>query len=204
MFRTNIVRQATRAIRTTTFNAAPVANPATRAFSKIAPKFDKVSPDDPKDETRHDKFTTASTTETGHEGSASRTDDSFRFEHPDDESELPSSKPVQGRGRNLRTLASFSLEDKVGVVTGGARGLGLVMSQAMVVSGADVAIVDMNSEYTLSEHIGCGTRSDSILQRTRVRSRPKPWSRSSRGRTLAQRTYQRSPHTTPMSRSPSL
>jgi NAD(P)-dependent dehydrogenase (short-subunit alcohol dehydrogenase family) len=47
----------------------------------------------------------------------------------------------------LRTLASFSLEDKVGVVTGGARGLGLVMSQAMVVSGADVAIVDMNSEY---------------------------------------------------------
>jgi D-arabinitol 2-dehydrogenase len=204
MFRTNIIRQATRAIRTTTFNAAPVANPATRAFSKVTPKFDKVSPDDPKDESRHDKFTTASTTETGHEGSASRTDDSFRFEHPDDESELPSSKPVQGRGRNLRTLASFSLEDKVGVVTGGARGLGLVMSQAMVVSGADVAIVDMNSEYSSCVILGCGTRSDIVLQRTRVKSRPRPWSRSSRGRTLARRMYQKSPHTTPTCRSLSL
>lgn len=146
MFRTNIIRQATRAVRTTTFTAAPIATPATRAFSIAAPRFDKVSQDDPKDDERHDKFTTASTVETGHEGSASRTDDSFRYEHPDDESELPASKPVQGRGRNLRTLASFSLEDKVGVVTGGARGLGLVMSQAMVVSGADVAIVDMNSK----------------------------------------------------------
>lgn len=147
MFRTNIVRQATRAVRSTTFTAAPIANPTVRAFSKVTPKFDKLSQDDPKDDDRHDKFTTAATVDTGHEGSASRTDDSFRFQHPDDESELPSSKPVQGRGRNLRTLASFSLEDKVGVVTGGARGLGLVMSQAMVVSGADVAIVDMNSEY---------------------------------------------------------
>lgn len=34
----------------------------------------------------------------------------------------------------------------MGVVTGGARGLGLVMSQAMVISGADVAIVDLNKE----------------------------------------------------------
>ena len=33
------------------------------------------------------------------------------------------------------------------VVTGGARGLGLVMSQACVISGADVAIVDLNSQY---------------------------------------------------------
>ena len=31
------------------------------------------------------------------------------------------------------------------MVTGGARGLGLVMSQALVISGADVAIVDLNS-----------------------------------------------------------
>lgn len=151
MFRNNILRQASRlsataAARPATFTAAPIANSTTRAFSKVTPKFDKVSPDDPKDDDRHDHFTTASTVETGHEGSASRTDDSIVYQHPDDESELPSSKPVQGRGRNLRTLASFSLEDKVGVVTGGARGLGLVMSQAMVVSGADVAIVDMNSE----------------------------------------------------------
>lgn len=46
-----------------------------------------------------------------------------------------------------RTLATFSLEGRVGIVTGGARGLGLVMSQAMVISGADVAIVDLNSEW---------------------------------------------------------
>lgn len=34
----------------------------------------------------------------------------------------------------------------MGVITGGARGLGLVMTQAMVISGADVAIVDLNKE----------------------------------------------------------
>ncbi|KAI9852703.1 MAG: hypothetical protein M1838_005898 [Thelocarpon superellum] len=61
---------------------------------------------------------------------------------------MPKSDFVQGRGglHFKRTLAAFSLEGKVGVVTGGARGLGLVMSQALVVSGADVAIVDMNLE----------------------------------------------------------
>lgn len=149
MFRTSIIRQATRAAvrpSTSTLTARTPPLTRTRPFTNLTPLHDKVSPDDPKDETRHDKFTTAATVDTGHEGTASRTDDSFRYEHPDDESELPASKPVQGRGRHLRTLASFSLEDKVGVVTGGARGLGLVMSQAMVVSGADVAIVDMNKE----------------------------------------------------------
>ena len=69
------------------------------------------------------------------------------IEYPE-EHELPPSKPVQGRGglHFKRTLASFTLEGKVAVVTGGARGLGLVMSQACVISGADVAIVDLNSE----------------------------------------------------------
>ena len=43
-----------------------------------------------------------------------------------------------------RTLASFSLEGKVGVVTGGARGIGSIMAQALVVSGADVALVDLD------------------------------------------------------------
>ncbi|KAI9811979.1 MAG: hypothetical protein M1832_000644 [Thelocarpon impressellum] len=82
-----------------------------------------------------------------HEGTFARTDHLVRVEHPE-EHELPTSDHVQGRGgmHFKRTLASFSLEGKVGVVTGGARGLGLVMSQALVVSGADVAIVDMNLE----------------------------------------------------------
>lgn len=32
-------------------------------------------------------------------------------------------------------------------MTGGARGLGLVMAQGMVSSGANVALVDMNSKF---------------------------------------------------------
>lgn len=93
--------------------------------------------------------TAASPGESGdHEGRFARTDEGVRIEHPEEEN-MPSSAPIQGRGgtHNLRTLASFSLQGKVGLVTGGARGLGLVMSQALVTSGADVAIVDMNSPF---------------------------------------------------------
>lgn len=86
-----------------------------------------------------------------HEGSFARTDGSIHVEYPEEEGELPSSVPVQGRGglHFKRTLPSFSLEGRVGVVTGGARGLGLVMSQALVISGADIAIVDLNSMITI-------------------------------------------------------
>jgi len=81
-----------------------------------------------------------------HEGTFARTSDTIQIEYPDD---LPKSAPVHGRGgmHFKRTLASFSLEGRVAVVTGGARGLGLVMSQALVVSGARVAIVDLNREF---------------------------------------------------------
>lgn len=81
------------------------------------------------------------------EGSFARTDPSVEVKYPD-EDEIPSSTPIQGRGglHVKRTLASFSLEGKVGMVTGGARGLGLVMAQAMVISGADMAIIDLNKE----------------------------------------------------------
>ena len=91
---------------------------------------------------------TASTAENEHEGTFARTDRDVRVEYPE-EHDLPRSIPVQGRGgmHFKRTLASFSLDGRVGIVTGGARGLGLVMSQAMVVSGADVAIVDLNSKH---------------------------------------------------------
>lgn len=80
-------------------------------------------------------------------GGFARTDESITVEYPE-EDELPPSAPVQGRGGQhmKRTLASFSLEGKVGIVTGGARGLGLVMGQGMVISGANLAIVDMNSK----------------------------------------------------------
>ncbi|RYP42737.1 hypothetical protein DL768_010275 [Monosporascus sp. mg162] len=80
-------------------------------------------------------------------GGFARTDESITVEYPQ-EGELPPSVPVQGRGGQhmKRTLASFSLEGKVGVVTGGARGLGLVMGQGMVIGGANLAIVDLNKE----------------------------------------------------------
>lgn len=84
-----------------------------------------------------------------HAGSFSRTDNTVSIEYPGEDLE-PASVPVQGRGgmHFKRTLASFSLEGRVGIVTGGARGLGLVMSQALVISGCDVAIVDLNSRYS--------------------------------------------------------
>lgn len=80
------------------------------------------------------------------EGSFARTDESLQIEYPDD-ANMPRSPVVQGRGgmHFKRTLAQFSLENKVSLVTGGARGLGLVMAQALVASGSDIAIVDLNS-----------------------------------------------------------
>lgn len=103
---------------------------------------------DPTDKEYDDASTSSAPGASGdHEGSFARTDRNVQFEHPE-EQHYPKSQVVQGRGgdHNMRTLASFSMEGKVGIVTGGARGLGLVMTQALVISGADVAIVDMNSE----------------------------------------------------------
>ena len=81
-----------------------------------------------------------------HEGQFARTSRDVRVEYPE-EGVMPRSNVLQGRGgfHMKRTLASFSLEGNVAVVTGGARGLGLVMGQALVASGADLAIVDLNS-----------------------------------------------------------
>lgn len=80
------------------------------------------------------------------EGRFARTDESVKIEYPDD-AHMPRSPIVQGRGgmHFKRTLAQFSLENKVSVVTGGARGLGLVMAQSLIASGSDLAIVDLNS-----------------------------------------------------------
>jgi D-arabinitol 2-dehydrogenase len=82
-------------------------------------------------------------------GSFARTDDSITVEYPPDE-QLPTEETVAGTDRAgahvFPTLATFSLQGKVGVVTGGARGLGLVMGQGIVTSGSDLAIVDLNKE----------------------------------------------------------
>jgi D-arabinitol 2-dehydrogenase len=115
-----------------------------RWLSSSAKRAEAGSKDDP----YRTSSTAAKRTEKhAHEGSFSRTDNQVSFEYPD-EQDFPRSQIVQGRGgpHLKRTLPSFSLEGKVAVVTGGARGLGLVMGQALVTSGADLAIVDLNSE----------------------------------------------------------
>ena len=78
-------------------------------------------------------------------GKYARTDAEIEIEHPE-EHEHPPSKPVLRAGGQFAkpALQTFSLDGRVGLVTGGARGLGLVMAQGMVFSGADVALVDMN------------------------------------------------------------
>ncbi|EAQ89796.1 hypothetical protein CHGG_06415 [Chaetomium globosum CBS 148.51] len=82
-------------------------------------------------------------------GQFARTDESITVEYPP-EAQLPTEETVAGTDRAgahvFPTLATFSLQGKVGVVTGGARGLGLVMGQGMVTSGSDLAIVDLNKE----------------------------------------------------------
>lgn len=82
-------------------------------------------------------------------GSHSRTDDDIEIPFPPEE-ELPAEPLRRAGGQYVKpTLQTFSLDKNVGVVTGGARGLGLVIAQGMVYSGADVALVDMNSECDL-------------------------------------------------------
>lgn len=101
---------------------------------------------------KNDRFHKSSTATLGkpgydHEGTQSRTDDSIVVEYPED-GDFPREPTIQGRGgpHLKRTLPQFSLEGRVAVVTGGARGLGLVMAQSLVASGADVALVDLNSK----------------------------------------------------------
>lgn len=43
-------------------------------------------------------------------------------------------------------LQSFTLQNTVTVITGGARGLGLVMGYGAIESGSELAIVDLNVE----------------------------------------------------------
>jgi D-arabinitol 2-dehydrogenase len=119
---------------------------AFNAFSTQSSLFEekKISTD-----AEMDKATTSGEPgESGaHEGQFARTDKSVRVEYPE-EQDFPPSVPVQGRGglHFKKTLASFSLEERTAVVTGGARGLGLVMAQALAQSGANVALVDLNSK----------------------------------------------------------
>lgn len=134
------VRAASQVARPSIRAARPALKVNTRGLSTTSARFQD-------DEAKRRATTQAPPGASGtHEGAFARTDDSLVIEHPADE-EMPRSPVVQGRGgmHFKRTLASFSLENRVSVVTGGARGLGLVMGQALVASGSDLAIVDLNS-----------------------------------------------------------
>ncbi|KAE8838008.1 hypothetical protein PTNB73_03984 [Pyrenophora teres f. teres] len=149
MFRSQVFRQvartATAQLPRAAFRPIRPAVASIRQFTCSPSRLDK----DHSNEDHVDAATTSGEPgESGeHEGQYARTRDDIVVEYPE-EKDLPPSNPVVGRGGEhfKRTLASFSMEGKVAVVTGGARGLGLVMAQALVTSGADVAIVDMNKE----------------------------------------------------------
>ncbi|CAK4034770.1 D-arabinitol 2-dehydrogenase [ribulose-forming] [Lecanosticta acicola] len=142
MMKTSLIRQLSAASTTA------VRPPTAAAITRTAQRSFRTSLQLREEDDKHREMTTAGKPGAyQHEGQFSRTDNQIKIQHPEEE-EYPSSRPVQGRGGHhfRRTLASFSLQSRVGVVTGGARGLGLVMSQALVISGCDVAIVDLNKE----------------------------------------------------------
>jgi D-arabinitol 2-dehydrogenase len=144
MFKAQVARQLARAARVQAPRAAfrPAISSA-RRFNTSVGRLDK------QDDREFDAASSSGAPgESGdHEGQYARTREDIVVEYPD-EKDLPPSNPVQGRGgpHYKPTLATFSMEGKTAVVTGGARGLGLVMAQALVTSGADVAIVDMNRD----------------------------------------------------------
>ncbi|KAF3396255.1 D-arabinitol 2-dehydrogenase [ribulose-forming] [Penicillium rolfsii] len=142
MFKHPVARSAIRALRAT-------SRPATHA-TFIRPLSYTTARANKKHDSKNDPILSATTqapegASGEHEGQFARTDESVQIEYPPD-SEMPAQPVVQGRGgmHFKRTLAQFSLENKVSMVTGGARGLGLVMGQGLVASGSDLAIVDLN------------------------------------------------------------
>ena len=133
--------------------AAPVPSHS-RSFASRTPSLASTTPRLRNEDDRYHQSSTAAIGESAgkHEGSASRTDNTIYIEYPA-EDQMKRETTVQGRGgpHGKRTLASFSLEDRVTVISGGARGLGLVMGQACMQSGSDLAIVDLNSTlYTFN------------------------------------------------------
>ncbi|KKK14931.1 putative D-arabinitol dehydrogenase ArbD [Aspergillus ochraceoroseus] len=144
MFKPTVARQAVRALNRATRPAALAATPRQALANTFLRPLSTTAPRAQKD----DKNAKAPDgTAEDQEGRYARTDETVKIEYPDD-ANMPRTPVVQGRGgmHFKRTLAQFSLENKVTLVTGGARGLGLVMSQAIVASGSDLAIVDLNKE----------------------------------------------------------
>ncbi|OJJ83041.1 putative D-arabinitol dehydrogenase ArbD [Aspergillus glaucus CBS 516.65] len=153
MFRPTIARQALKALKTSARPSAFAASSSSLRSSFVRPLSSSIprtkdNKKDPKNGFLESATTKAPQGASGEqEGKYARTDEDIVIPYPDD-AHMPAQPIVQGRGgmHFKRTLAQFSLENKVTVVTGGARGLGLVMAQAIVASGSDIAIVDLNKE----------------------------------------------------------
>lgn len=152
MFNRTIARSAAKAYSSTARPAALAAVSRPPASSFVRPLSFTAVRANKKDEEKDPILSATDKAPQGasgdHEGRFARTDESVQIPYPED-SEMPAQPIVQGRGgmHFKRTLAQFSLENKVSLVTGGARGLGLVMSQGLVASGSDLAIVDLNSMF---------------------------------------------------------
>ncbi|OAL33343.1 hypothetical protein AYO20_07354 [Fonsecaea nubica] len=130
-------------LRSTPSFVRPLSSTSSRSFRVTPTQLEKDELDP-----YHKVSTDATGTSAGpHEGSAARTDRDIVVEYPPEE-EFPPDRPLRGRGgiQYVRTLPTFSLEGRTAVVTGGARGLGLVMGQGLVQSGANLAIVDLNND----------------------------------------------------------
>ncbi|RDW72470.1 putative D-arabinitol dehydrogenase ArbD [Aspergillus mulundensis] len=146
MFRPAVVRQTVKTLNQSSRPAVTTNTP--QLFRRpLSTTFVRAQKDD-----KNDPLVKATTRAPGgaageSEGKYARTDESLVVEYPDD-ADMPRSPVVQGRGgmHFKRTLAQFSLENRVTLVTGGARGLGLVMGQGIVASGSNLAIVDLNRD----------------------------------------------------------
>ncbi|KAJ5251662.1 hypothetical protein N7489_002072 [Penicillium chrysogenum] len=151
MFKPTVAHTAIKALNTARpAVAVAVARPATRFTRPLSytASLGKKKSDDPTKDPILSATTAAPEGASGEkEGQFARTDESVQIEYPPD-SEMPTQPVAQGRGgmHFKRTLAQFSLEKKVSMVTGGARGLGLVMGQGLVASGSDLAIIDLNKD----------------------------------------------------------
>ncbi|KAL7423653.1 hypothetical protein Q5752_001234 [Cryptotrichosporon argae] len=121
--------RATRAVRIA---------PAARTIATTAPRLQKT-PDELKKEYEAHRVSK--------EPRNAAIDESIRFNAPENFSRHDvghSGQPAEGR-HTKRTLQSFSLEGKVCVVTGAARGLGNMFARTFVESGADtIVLIDLN------------------------------------------------------------
>lgn len=140
-------------VYTTTITTTKTAPFGTRSFGssnkdESSQKIRNRNQDSEEEEHEKTNIKRTTASESGSEnGSHARTDGDIKIEYPYSHppEDIPSSSGEKGKGpTSPRTLQTFTLQGNVGVVTGGARGLGLVMGTGMVRSGADLALVDLN------------------------------------------------------------